>query len=271
MDENDSDKLPRRLIEERDKARFLSLLRDGTGREEAAAAAGFPLGSFYNVRKRDLIFRLGWEWAMDLAAIDERGGELSRRAAEGKPDDRIAPKNGRLLQRQKMRWVKFTAKRQQIYLDHFAGTADSEAAAAAAGVTTHAVRAHGRKNSEFEAAESEALRHAYARLEAEAVRQRLEAQRKLSDNLEPTGEIAEEFERVMKLLARYDRKDGRVARRAPSPRAEPTRTPTSPATSARRSAKCTATRGSAARSSKASSSRSSKAPSGPATFSKRPA
>ncbi len=204
---------PRRLIEERDKARFLSLLREGGDRDEAAAAAGFPLGSFYNVRKRDSVFRLAWEWAMDLAAIDERGGELSRRAAEGHSSDRIAPKGGRLLQRQTMRWVKFTAKRQQIYLDHFAGTADSEAAAAAAGITTHTVRAHARKHPEFEAAEAEALRYAYVKLEAEAVRQRLEAQRRISENLEPTGEIAEEFDRVMKLLARFDRRDGGIGRR----------------------------------------------------------
>jgi hypothetical protein len=211
--DSDSSRPPRRLIGEFEKARFLEALRDGAPREDAAATAGFPLGSFYNVRARDLVFRLGWEWALDLAAIDERGGELSRRAAEGEAGDRIAPTRGRLLQRQKMRWVKFTARRQQIYLDHFAGTADSEAAAAAAGVTTHTVRAHGRKHPEFEAAESEALRYAYARLEAEAVRQRLEAQRRLSENLEPTGEIAQEFERVMKLLARYDRKDGRIGRR----------------------------------------------------------
>jgi len=203
----------RRLIAEADKTRFLEALRAGASREEAAAAAGFPLGSLYNVRARDSVFRLGWEWALDLAAIDERGGELSRRTADGEPGDRIAPKNGRLLQRQKMRWVKFTGKRQQIYLDHFAGTADAEAAAAAAGVTTHTVRVHARKHPEFEAAESQALRYAYARLEAEAVRQRLEAQRRLSENLEPTGEIAREFERVMKLLARFDRKDGRIARR----------------------------------------------------------
>ncbi|HLL30163.1 MAG TPA: hypothetical protein VK403_04120 [Allosphingosinicella sp.] len=213
MHGDDSEKPPRRLIGEDAKARFLEYLRSGASREEAAAAVGFPLGSLYNVRARDSVFRLGWEWALDLAAIDERGGELSRRGADGEPGDRIAPTRGRLLQRQKMRWVKFNARRQQIYLDHFAGTADSEAAAAAAGVSTHTVRAHGRKHPEFEAAEREALRHAYARLEAEAVRQRLEAQRRLSENLEPTGEIALEFERVMKLLARYDRKDGRVGRR----------------------------------------------------------
>lgn len=213
MDEDDLQKPPRRLIDEADKTRFIELLRAGASREDAAAAAGFPLGSLYNVRARDSVFRLAWEWALDLAAIDERGGELSRRTADGEPGDRIAPKRGRLLQRQKARWVKFTEKRQQIYLDHFAGTADAQAAAAAAGVTYAAVRAHGRKHPEFEATESEALRYAYARLEAEAVRQRLEAQRRLSENLEPTGEIAEEFERVMKLLARYDRKDGRIARR----------------------------------------------------------
>ncbi len=212
MDGDDSDKGPRRLIEARDKARFLSSLREGAGREEAAAAAGFPLASLYNARARDTVFRFAWEWALDLAAIDERGGELSLRSLEREPA-RIAPKNGRLLQRQTMRWIKFTDKRQQIYLDHFAGTADSEAAAAAAGVTTHTVRAHARKHPEFEAAESKALRYAYVRLEAEALRQRLEAQRRLSENLEPTGEVAEEFERVMKLLARYDRRDGRVARR----------------------------------------------------------
>jgi hypothetical protein len=209
---DDSNKGPRRLIEERDKARFLSFLREGASREEAAAAAGFPLGSLYNARARDSVFRLAWEWALDLAAIDERGGELSLRSLDREPA-RIAPKKGRLLQRQTMRWIKFTDKRQQIYLDHFAGTADSEAAAAAAGVTTHTVRAHARKHPEFAAVEKEALHVAYARLEAEAVRQRLEAQRRLSENLEPSGEVAQEFERVMKLLARYDRKDGRIARR----------------------------------------------------------
>ena len=210
MEKDRSPPVPRRLIGELEKTRFLEGLRDGVPREEAAAAAGFDLGSFYNARKRDRLFRLAWEWAMDLAAIDERGGELARRAAQGEPGDRIGSKRGRLLQRQKMRWVKFTAKRQQIYLDHFAGTADSEASAAAAGVTTHTVRAHARKHPEFEAAEAEALRQAYVRLEAEAVRQRLEAQDRLSENIVPTGEIAEEFDRVMKLFARFDRRDGRI-------------------------------------------------------------
>jgi hypothetical protein len=210
----------RRLIGEEDKARFLRSLRCGASREEAAAAAGFPLGSLYNVRARESVFRLAWEWALDLACIDVRGGRLApgpRGGGEveeaGPGEVRIVSCNRRLLRRRRMRWVKFNEKRQQIFLDHFAGTADAEAAAAAAGVTYQAVRAHYRKHPEFAALWHEALRLGYAMLEAEAVRQRLEAQRRLSENLEPTGELAQEFDRVMKLLARWDRRDGRIGAR----------------------------------------------------------
>lgn len=213
MDEDDSERPGRRLIGEADKARFLRSLRAGGSREEAAAAAGFTLSSLYNVRPRDSVFRLAWDWAMELAAIEERAGRLPPGAEEDGDESgevRIAPQNGRLLQRRRMRSVAFNEKRQQIFLDHFAGTADARAAAAAAGVGYHTVRAHYRRNPEFAALWDDTLRFAYAMLEAEAVRQRLEAQRRLSENLEPTGEMAREFERVMKLLARYDRRGGRV-------------------------------------------------------------
>lgn len=202
----------RRLIGEEDKTRFLESLRSGASLQEAAAAAGFPLRTLYDARARDSVFQFGWESALELAAIDERGGELALRTADGKPV-RIAPNRNRLLQRRQMAWIRFTDKRQQIYLDHFAGSANTEAAAAAAGVSPKTVSAHARKHPEFAAVQAEALRIACARLEAESVRQRLEAQRRLSDNLEPTGEMAQEFERVMKLLARFDRKDGRIAAR----------------------------------------------------------
>lgn len=202
----------RRLIDAAVKAQFLSALRDGATREAAAAACGFPLASLYNARGRDPLFHFAWQWARDLAAIDQRGGELALRTPEGERI-RVAPGNRRLLQRRRMSWLRFTERRQQIYLDHFAGSADAEAAAAAAGVTSETVRKHCRKHPEFAALRDEALRFAYAKLEAEAVRQRLEAQGRLRENLEPTGEMAQEFERVMKLLARYDRRDGRVGPR----------------------------------------------------------
>jgi hypothetical protein len=216
MNRDPNEIAPRRLIDTPVKARFVEALRAGATRESAAAGSGFPLQSLYGARARDPLFRIAWEWAMDLFAIDERGGELARKALEGE-DVRIAPHNRRLLQRRRMSWVRFTEARQRIFLDRFAGTADAEASAAAAGVSTHTVDAHARKHPEFAAARDDALRFAYARLEAESVRQRLEAQRRLSENLEPTGEISREFERVMKLLARYDRRDGRIAARELGP------------------------------------------------------
>ena len=211
----------RRLIDGAVKARLLEALRRGLERDEAAALVGFPLGSLYTARRRDPVFALGWAWAMELAAIDSRGGELARKRPEGETF-RIAPKPFRPLQRQRMRWVRFTEKRQQIFLDHFAGTADAEASADMAGVSYATVRSHYRRNPEFAAAWDEALRVALALLEADALRQRLEAQRRLKENLHPTGEMAQEFargdiaaefERVMKLLARWDRRDGRAGPR----------------------------------------------------------
>lgn len=221
MDEDESEKRPRRLIGEDDKARFLLSLRSGASREEAAAGTGFAPISLYNVRFRDEVFRLALEWATELAAIEERLGRLPPPAGQGEDEAgevRIVPCNGRFLQRRRLRIVKFNEKRQQVFLDHFAGTADAHEAAAAAGVSYHAVRAHYRRNPEFAALWDETLRFAYAMLEAEAVRQRLAAQRRLAENLEPKGELAQEFERVMKLLARYDRRGGRVgtAERVPA-------------------------------------------------------
>jgi hypothetical protein len=214
---SDSARPPRRLIDKEAKARFLAGLRAGAAREEAAAAAGFPLKSLYGARRRDPLFRLGWTWALELSASGEQaarraGGHLDPGVPAGAPV-RIAPNGGRLLQRRRMRWVRFTEARQQAFLDHFAGTADAHQAAEAAGVCYATVTAHRRNHPEFAALWDATLREAVAGLEAEAVRQRLEMQQRLKENLEPKGEMAAEFERVMKLLARWDRRDGRVGPR----------------------------------------------------------
>ena len=218
MDTPPDSRPPRRLIDTPVKARFVAALREGRRREEAAAEVGFPLKSLYAARARDPLFRLAWEWALDLRAWYARAAVPAEPDEDGVPV-RIAPQGGRPLQRRRMSWVKFTPARQQLFLDHFAGTADVRAAAAAAGVSTATVDAHRRKNPEFAAAWAETLDHAVALLEAEAVRQRLEAQRRLSENLEPTGELAREFERVMKLLARWDRRGGATGPRPRAPSA----------------------------------------------------
>lgn len=207
-------KKARRLVDLAARERFLKGIRAGMSRKDAAAGTGFCWGAFHGVRRRDPVFRFAWLAALELSAVDERD---ARRAAakleERRATGRIEPGNRRLLQLKKRRGFSFDERRQQIFLDHFAGTADEDAAADAAGVSRQTVRAHMRRHPEFAALRDETLHFAYARLEAEAVRQRLAAQQRLRDNLEPRGEIAREFERVMTLLARYDRKSGGIGTR----------------------------------------------------------
>ena len=206
MDGGDSNQA-RRLIDGAVKSRFVAALRRGHDREAAAAQVGFPLHSLYAARARDPLFRQAWEWAMDLYAWYAKLGAPLPPADDG-VEVRIAPQGGRPLQRRRMNWVKFNESRQQVFLDHFAGTADEGEAAAKAGVSVHTVHVHMRRNPQFAAARQEALAHAVALLEAESVRQRLAAQRRLVDNLNPSGEVTQEFERLMKLLQRWDRRHG---------------------------------------------------------------
>lgn len=220
MAQDESNKPPPRRIDLAAKVRFLRGIRAGLMRDEAAAGSGFSAQAFYGVRRRDPIFEFAWLAALELSSVDERDRRRADEMLEAVSEGPIAGNNHRLLQRQRLRrGFKFDERRQQIFLDYFAGTADEDAAADAAGVSRQTVRAHMRRNPEFAALREEALGMAYARLEGEAVRQRLEAQQRLRDNLDPKGEMAQEFERVMKLLARYDRKGGQVGSRVHQPSA----------------------------------------------------
>jgi hypothetical protein len=100
----------------------------------------------------------------------------------------------------------------EVFLAHFAGTCDLRTAAEAAGVHEVTVNRHRAKNAEFDSACERALQIGYARLEAEALRQRLAEQQRLRGEIVPVGETAQEFERVMKLLERWDRRRARAAR-----------------------------------------------------------
>ena len=195
---------PRR-VDAAAKQAFIAALRDGAHREAAAKQAGFSLQAFYYARKQDGLFRQAWLFALELSAIDARAA----RSAAAPGDVAIAPNRNRPLQVRAERRRRFDDRRKRIFLDHFAGTADAHAACEAAAISYSAYTAHRRKDAEFAAACDEALAVAVAALEAEAVRQRLEAQRDLREGLCPAGEIAKEFERVMQLLARYDRQGGR--------------------------------------------------------------
>ena len=169
---------------------FLQALRRGAVLEDAARAAGFSVSTFLRVRKRDAAFAEAWEEAVEISAAPRF----------------IAPGNGRKWQLKKTRRLRFEGWRRDVFLAHFAGTCDLRAAAEAAGVHEVTVNRHRAKDAEFDAACERALQIGYARLEAEAVRQRLVAQQRLSEEIVPAGEIAQEFERVLKLLERWERR-----------------------------------------------------------------
>ncbi len=205
----------KRRVDAAAKRDFLAGLRAGLKRDEAAKQAGFTANAFYYVRRGDPVFALAWVWAVDLSAADAHAARIAADLPAGAPGEIwIAPNSNRALQLRPVRRAFFDDRRKRIFLDHFAGTADARQACAAAGISYSTFTEHRREDAEFAAGCDESLAVAYAALEAEAVRQRLEAQRNLREGLSPKGEIPKEFDRVMRLLARYERKDGRVGLRS---------------------------------------------------------
>lgn len=189
---------------------FVRAVQAGARLEAAAAAAGHSLEGFYGLRSRDPVFKRRWAAAM------QSSGEAERAFVRGN--------NRRRLQRRRLRHLRFDTARQEVFLSHFAGCGDAREAAQVAGVDHSTVYNHRRKDPVFAAAFDEALEQCYARLEVEAVRQRLQAQKRLARALDEgvaTGEVAEEFERVMKLLDRWDRRNGRIGVRQVAPEKRP--------------------------------------------------
>jgi hypothetical protein len=131
-------------------------------------------------------------------------------------EERIVSNNRRLLQRRRLRHVRFDGRRRAVFLAHFRWSCDALAAAAEAGVCERTVYYHLKGDSAFAAAFRDALEEGYARLEVEMVRRRLAAQARLRAATEayeagmgpfPAAAMAAEFERTMTLLARWDRRD----------------------------------------------------------------
>jgi len=203
-----------RQIDSGAKAAFLAGLREGLCREDAAAAAGFSLTGFYGARCRDPAFAADWKAA--LALPPAAGRRASAYAERG--EVRTASANRRLFQRRRRRNVRFTAERREIYVTCLAETCDSVAAAEAAGVHPSTARLHRRTDPVFDAACREALAEGYDFLETEIVRLRLAAQKRLRAAIERAAPVPSpallaeqgaEFDRIMKLLDRFDRKPRR--------------------------------------------------------------
>ena len=177
---------------------FIQALRRGATVTQAARKAGFSETSFYRKRRADAEFALVWAEALEASDAPRL----------------IRPGNGRRLQVRHTRRLKFTEAKKEVFLSHFAGTCDMATSAEAAGVCTDTVRNHRMNDPEFAARCQAALEQGYATLEEEAVRERIAAIARLKAGVLPAGEAAGEFERQMKLLAQWRRRDGSLGPRA---------------------------------------------------------
>lgn len=175
---------------------YLAQIGRGVHEAEAARAAGFSRSAFFRLRKRDADFALLWD-----AAIERGAGPRF-----------VSPGKGRPLQIRRNRRVIFTDKRKEIFNDRFAGTCNLTEAAEAALVDETTVFDHLRKDPGFAARFREALALGHARLEADLLQRRIAGQQRLKA-IEPTGEPEPEFDRALKLLQRWDRRDGSLGPR----------------------------------------------------------
>jgi len=209
-----------------------------TPRADVKAEAGFSLMRFYSARGRDSAFRAAWA----VALAEPPAAERRAHAYEARGEVRIAAANRRVLQRRRRRHVRFTAERQALFLANLADSCDAKASAAAAGVAESTVHRHARIAPGFGAAYREALADGYVRLETEMLRQRLAARENLREAMDDaldnpplhlqgrggggvpsvyetcphcgrSSEAGLEFDRIMKLLARWDRKPRKVETR----------------------------------------------------------
>jgi hypothetical protein len=178
-----------------DQAVAVKALLGGATAAAAAEAAGFCPQTLYTHRRKHAVFREAW-----AAAVEESGRPML-----------VAPRGGRRWQAQRMRRNQFSRERKEVFLAHFAATCDVSASAAAAGVCESTVYEHRRSDPAFALAWQEALEQGYARLEAEAVAQRIKAMAALKVRLGTKvaaagdADAAAEFDRVLQLLREHKR------------------------------------------------------------------
>lgn len=182
-------------------AAFITALEGGALVEAAAAEAGVALSTLYCRRERDAGFAAAWDEAVAKSAGPVLVWNQARRR----------------YQKQQSRRVRFTRERKQAFLDHFAGSCNLEAAAAAAGVSADTVYEHLRRDPAFAEGFQEALALGYTLLEAEAAGQMRAEQEKyrLSPDADAAA-IARSFDQCLQLLRQWKRRDGTLGPRSVS-------------------------------------------------------
>lgn len=175
---------------------FVASLESGAGVEAAAAEARVAVSTLYCRRERDEGFARAW----DEAVAKSSGPVLVWNQAK------------RRYQKQASRRVRFGPARKQVFLDHFAGSCNLAASAAAAGVCTSSVHRHLARDAAFAEAFQAALEIGYRLLEAEALEQARLAQAAYRiDPASPEGAMS--FDKAMQLLREYKRGQGKIGLR----------------------------------------------------------
>ena len=178
----------RRSFDARAEGAVIRALRGGASVAGAARAAGYAVSTLYAAKGRSRLFREAWDEAV----------------AEGDGEVLIAAGNGRRIQLRRVRRRLFSAKLQDEFLEHFAASCSIAAAAAEIGVGRSTVNKHLAEDGDFRERFDRVLEFAYRQLDAELVRQRLEAaQRPQVDGGEALQ--AAEFDRALQLLREHKR------------------------------------------------------------------
>lgn len=175
------------------QAAFVADLEGGALVAEAARRVGVAVSSLYCRRGRDPLFAAAWEYAVWRSALP-----------------------GRTVATGGKRRVRFAARRRATFLAALERDCDTKAAAAAAGVDKTTVHRRIARDPAFAADNDAALARGYAGLEAALARERaLEPANaaRLFDAIEPKGAPTRDFDKAMKLLARWDRPDGSIGPR----------------------------------------------------------
>jgi hypothetical protein len=168
---------------------YIKRLSEGANYAQAAEGSGYGERTFRKLRARDP------EFAAACAEAVERSCGMRF----------VHAGNKRKLQLQRNRNTRFTARRQDIFLSHFAVTGNLTEAADKAGVSVSTIDRHRRTDPEFERRVREALDHAHIRLRSDLVAARIAAQQRQLE-IGPDAEPGPEFDRAMKVLERWDRR-----------------------------------------------------------------
>jgi hypothetical protein len=169
-------------------------LRRGETVTAAAREAGFSRDTVHEWQRKAPHFGAACQ-----AALDERRPRLVPAEGGHGPWRVRRPKHNA-----------FGRARKEVFLEHFSATCDVGESADAAGVCVTTVYNHRRTDPVFADGWQEALQQGYARIEADALAQRIAALERLKVRLGKEmpardHEVQAEFDRVMQLLREHKR------------------------------------------------------------------